>query len=216
MIRGRTKPYDKQLDEYSRVGELVIVPWVRGKGYKVTHHPHGECGRDFSAVREGERFYIDAERRRAQTWNDGLFRWLEINVPERRGINDDTLIFVVRKDLQQALIIFPNTIRDAELKENRNTFVDRGELFYKVPRCQALPIDLNQMSPLSIAEMNAERIRRGYDEMGYNPKPAAGLSAVGIRMLMLGKSTPYGMTTGEWHDLLDRCNDEMHEAFLRT
>jgi hypothetical protein len=116
-----------------------------------------------------------------------------VTVPERKEKHgEDTLLITVNRDITHGLVIFSYSLRQDRLKEHRNRYIQRGELFYFVPYREVLPICLPAADSRTLAELNLAHKRQAYEDCGRHNAGGALL-----RMKLLHHQ-PYGMTTVEW------------------
>jgi len=200
---GPRKQFDPELNDWAKAAERFLLHYFRRAGYEVVHHPHGKYGKDLECKSSREQFFVEVERRSFRTWKDGMFPYLSVNVPERRDMSRDTILFIVRYDMVEALAVFAEDILQAPKVPHANRYV-KGELFYQVPRKRCCPIVLNSELPKSVAELNRENI------LSHWKTPSKGLI---VRREALGNFPPYGMHVDEWRELLVETEREL-EDFL--
>ncbi len=182
--------------------------WLINNGYQVTPLPHGKYKWDCLAESESEKAYVEVERR--NSWSSGCFSFPTVHVPVRRYKSGDAWLFVVRRDLNAALIAFFKYFLVSDVVETPNKFVHEGEEFFNIPVLWCLPIDMNDRSRVTIAERNRTRILKMYREA----KERGG--TLEYRKLILGPLAPYGMCDTEWNSLLDETVDEELPVRLKS
>ena len=136
-MKGAYKQFDKNLfnqnDPKSR--SLIIIFFKRyGINLKDNEDQYG-----VDLISENGSMKIEIEHR--INWNSSDFPFNEINLPERKAkffINGDTSYIIISKDYSHIGIMskkdISHYINDQNLKENKNKFVDKKELFYKLPK----------------------------------------------------------------------------------
>lgn len=196
-MQGVRKAFDPLLQQWATRAERELRLWLRGRGYEYSTMPDGEMGIDGLCVSPFERFYVEVERRSSHAWKGGKFPFRTVHVPERRARYGDSnwLLFVVRSDVREALIVFPQSLTPERLKEVSNRYVRSGEKFFDIPLIETLPIDLTETSGDPIAVMNARRIRK--------------LASTSSAMQALGDVPPYGVDADEWRTLKDTAEEPL-------
>lgn len=201
MLKGKIKPFDAELAEWSSRAEREIRRWLRDNGYNVVKHPGGTYGHDLEAANGVERFFVEVERRESN-WISGPFSFSTIHVPERRikaGI--DFILFVTRKDIRAAMLVFPQSLKPETAEEVGNHYMAKDEWFLQVPVEQAMPVDLTTKLPASIAEENAKRVRSRI-------RQTKGRLGLNVLLRLLGGEPPYGMTDEEYSELWLEAEEE--------
>lgn len=216
-MKGAYKEYDPKLHDASKISEEIIEPHLEDIGYKITHHPDGRYLVDTSARSDAEHFFIDVRCPEFSFWPAGTpWPYKTVNVEERKGLPGklppNTKIFVVRRDLQSAIVIQSKSWRDLELVPMPNK-KKAGELCYPVPIEECLPIDLTDKTKITLDEQNAIRCRAGHDNQGVCPRPPAGgehsLAFMERWVRMLGtRHVAPGLTRREWL----RIHSELNQA----
>lgn len=193
--------YDAEDAEWSTRAERGLRVWLNGHGYKWTHLPNGRYGFDGLASNDIERFYVEVERRTPSQkgWCHGEFPWRTVTVPTRRKPHDESLLFICRADIKAAMVVFQYSFESAKII-TKNTRVTNSEQFYEIPKGECLPIDLTQLNGVTIAEQNAERIRKAVVS-GSNKWAKE----------CLGPCPPYGIGYEEWMQL----GDEAEKPLLK-
>jgi len=198
------KKYDETNGKFGRVAEQAIHNWLINNKYTVTPLPHGKYKWDCLAESETEKAYVEVERR--GSWKSGAFSFPTVHVPVRRYKSGDAWLFIVRCDLNAALVAFFKNFLVSNRVEVPNKFVEAGEEFFDIPIEWCLPIDMNDHSGKTIAERNRQRIVNLLQE-----SRTRGCS-VDYCKVILGPLAPYGMCDAEWNNLLVECNtDELAE-----
>ena len=205
---GAYKRYDEKLGGWARDAEVVIQQWLDQIGYDSIHLPNGQFGKDVKCKSPCgiEEFFVEVERRSPKTWLDGDFPFPEVNIPERRGFDKQTLLFVSRKDMERMVIVFPCDIHKSQLHEHANRYVKRGELFRKVPLVRCLQVDMDDTEPVIIAERSRRNILRWWR--------SENCGSADTKLAALGDFPPYGMTFNEWRRLLDASRKEIERALF--
>ena len=194
------KKYTEEDGKFGKVAEQAIHNWLINNGYQVTPLPHGKYKWDCLAESETEKAYVEVERR--NSWKSGQFSFSTVHVPVRRYKSGDAWLFIVRHDLDAALVAFFKNFLVSNVVEVANKFVASGEEFFNMPIEWCLPIDMSDHSGRTIAERNRTRIvklLRESQERGCT---------IDYCKLILGPLTPYGMCESEWSRLLIECNEE--------
>lgn len=188
---GGRKEYDAELAEWSSRAEREVKTWLRGSGYEVHPLPHGRYGVDCVAENWREKFGVEIERRSFRTWQTGPFPYPDLNVLERRGKYDSTvLLFVVRADLREGMVAFPSSLIPDRLTDQPNRLA-KNEKVFKVPLHETLPIDFTQPLSDPIAVLNGRRVKTLYSEA----------KSLKRKREVLGETVPYGMDREVWEEL---------------
>ena len=197
---GTVKQYNEEDGKFGKVAEQVVQNWLINNGYSVTPLPHGNYKWDCLAESELEKAYVEVERR--NSWADGKFPFPTVHVPVRRYKSGDAWLFVVRRDLNAALVAFFRYLLSSDIIELPNKFVSAGEEFYNVPVAWCLPIDMEDKTCVTIAERNRKRVLAMCKQAKNNG------GTIQYRKHILGPLAPYGMNNTEWNTLLDELTDE--------
>lgn len=192
------KPYSTELGEYGKAAEQAVQNWLFRNGYVISPLPHGAFKWDCLACNDAEKAYVEVERR--GSWAHGCFPFDTVHVPVRRIKSGDAWLFVVRDDLNAALLVFFRYIQACAEIEVENKFVPSGEHFRDVPIELCLPIDMLDASARTIAERNRDRVLSL-----FNYWKNRGCTSDYLRKI-LGPIEPYGMSTVEYHELLKRAD----------
>lgn len=205
---GRRKQFDQRLHDWAKSAEFVCRQWLERIGYQSIHLPNGKYGPDVlsKSACGTEQFFVEVERRSFKTWKEGPFPYSEVNIPERRGSNEDVLLFIVRYDLDAALIVFPVDIKNAELVESQNRYVKEDEYFRKVDLCRCLFVEFGiDTEQKTIAERSRANILKWW---------VGDCGAVLMKERALGSVPPYGMTDDEWRSLLSGMRKDIESALF--
>ena len=205
---GKRKAYSSELAKWARSAETAVRQWLEKIGYTSIHLPNGQYGKDVLSKSEcgTEKFFVEIERRSFRTWEKGSFPYSIVNIPERRKIDKETLLFIVRYDMEESLVVFPLDICKSPLKDHPNAFVSDGELFRQVDSVRCLPVSLsNSMERRTIAEMSRENILQWWN---------LDSGAVLMKERALGDFPPYGMTDQEWRHLWHSMYPEIEKAIF--
>lgn len=200
------KEYDATLAEWASRAERELVPWLRNKGYSVERLPHGQHGVDLHCDNGGESFYLEVERRTANTWASGEFPYPTLSVPERRGrYGRETVVIACREDIRAGVVVFKQSLTEDRLKHKTNRMVRAGEMFFDVPMCECLPVSIPDDISEPFAVMNVRRIRQRVKEA----------MSVKAKMNILGDEPPYGMSRDEWSELKAKAEKPLDEQITR-
>ena len=219
-MRGRRKQFDPVLAQWAERAERELTTWLRGQGYHVTEFPDGDKGVDHHAEGKFDKFNVEVERRSPRTWGHGDFPYDPIRVPERRGrYGKGTLLFTVRQDIRAGIVIFPQSLYNRQPIESANRYVSQGELFFHIPRREALPIDLDEESADPIPVANAKRIQCLLEHLDPVPD-LRGKSwcmvnrfrgIINEKMNILGSEPPYGVMMDQWREWKDEAELRVSE-----
>jgi hypothetical protein len=194
------KKYDQKLGEYGKAAEQAVQNWLMRNGYEVTALPHGAMKWDCEATNDIEHNYVEVERR--ASWQSGWFPFPTVHIPERRYKSGDAWLFIVRADLAVAYIAFYQNFLSCSLVEVPNKLVASGEKFLNMPLDWCLPLNLDDYSGVPIAIRNRRRVVQRIREAR-----TLGGTADYCRQI-LGPIAPYGMSVGEFHELLIQFSDD--------
>lgn len=209
---GKTKPFSKELAEWSARAEREIVEWLEYHQYDVVRLPDGQYGPDHLAKNDHERLYVELERRSPKTWESGPFPVFArnseyITVPERRKVaKDRSLLITVNRNITHGVVVFWQSLLPHRLREHSNRYMKTGELFFFVPYRECLPIRFPAEGTQCIAEMNLEWKREQIETCGR------GVGGQWLRLRLL-KLQPYGMTEQEWRRHIETAEREL-ERYL--
>lgn len=160
-MREPGKPWEKKKADFGREAEKALVAWIEGHGYKYTEHPDGKMGIDGLAECEAHTIKIDADRKRG--WDKGPWPFefrSGLHVPERKGHFENTAFISCRADIKLAMVGFSSSFRDSIMKSIYIKERDRREWFFDIPLPETLPVDLKAARGPTLAEMNANRVRK--------------------------------------------------------
>lgn len=192
------KEYNPGDGEYGDSGESFMRQYIKSNGYTANKHPNGIYGEDVEYVSDVERFFAEVERCTASRWlGDEWFNWPTLNVLERRMVKPNTLFFTLSADMTKALVSFPNDLIRVkpEPKNNRHA---TGEMIREHEPLRCLKLDLTKPIEGSIAQMNAERVRRivaESDNYSHVTRVLRGRTPFAFE-------APYGIDDDEWREML--------------
>lgn len=91
-------------------------------------------------------YYVEVEVKQVWRTDQDVFPWSEINLPERKGkflkLGLPIEFWILRSDLQVAVIIPGETISSSSLVEIPNRVISSGEKFYQVSLNECILLDL--------------------------------------------------------------------------
>lgn len=188
------KMYDVASGEWGAAGEAALRQYFVSHGYKAVKHPNGIYGEDIEYVSSRERFYVDAERRTERTWSgSGWMSWPTLHVLARRTVSEDTLFITLAANMRKAYVSFPLDLMCVRPVPMDNIHASGEQIRdHEIMRC--LPLDLTLPIVGSIAEMNANRVRKIVSESESYLEITRALRG----REPFGFGAPYGIDDEEW------------------
>lgn len=193
------KKYHRADGEYGAGGEAFIRQYIKNNGYTPIKHPNGIYAEDIEYKSDYERFYVDVERATERRWSGRYWlNWPTIHVLARRAVAEEILFFTVSADMTKAYVSFPRDLMKVKPIPMDNIHAE-GEMTrdHEIMRC--LCLDLTKPIYGSIAEMNANRVRKIVRESDSYTEIVRTLRGVDGGP---GYEAPYGIDDDDYRQLL--------------
>jgi hypothetical protein len=197
------KQYDEDSGHFGAAGELAGINLLRKFGFVVSRLPNGKYGQDSECVSERERFFCEFERRSRSSWNKSSdrFPFPTYNYLERRPKNHNSILVVLREDMEVALIVFGSDASHFPVMHVRNVH-SLSEDVRQVPAERCLLVNKTTDTSLTFASLNSRRVREAVMNASLPTK---------VRMRYLEPCCPYGVTDIEYTELLSAVSEDSHK-----
>lgn len=156
-MRGAYKHFDQKLfNQNDFPARSRVLDYISSHGLYAIQNDD-KYGPDL-VIYKGFRpsYYVEVEVKRVWKGSQGYFPWDTIQIPERKGkfLNMGLPIefFILRADLEMAVIIDGATIEKSPLVEVPNKLITAGEKFYQVPTTECNIAHLHAIDLLTVIE----------------------------------------------------------------
>lgn len=136
MIKNIPKKFDLNLyNQNDKIYKDKVIEYFRKEGIELIENPD-RYGIDLLNLNE-DVIIMGFEVEHRFNWSGDVFPYTTINVPYRKGkfVSDKykTYYCALNKEFTIIFLLDMDKLKSCKIKENKNKYINEGEMFYSVP-----------------------------------------------------------------------------------
>jgi len=136
MIKNITKKFNLNLfNENDKISKIKVIEYFQNEGIELIENPD-QYGIDLLNI-EDNIIKMGFEVEHRFNWSGYIFPYTTINVPYRKtkflSDNYKTYYCALNKELTMLFLLDMDKLKSCNIKENKNKYINNGEMFYSVP-----------------------------------------------------------------------------------